>query len=132
MARTLTGQERSNHVPIETLLNAARIPSYNHLSIRAAAMEVWKAWVSCDGPGGTRNTLGGILFRDDDKTLATDSSRKTRGATKGHMTPPLPLAADCLAYNGYRIWNNCEALREARTVRQARVAATALAMQAPL
>jgi hypothetical protein len=58
----VTGTKRSEHVRIKDLLEKARIPSYNALTIMALAMETWKAHGSEDGPGGGRNPPGELMF----------------------------------------------------------------------
>jgi hypothetical protein len=61
-ARSVTGRKRSDHIRIPDLLHHAGLPSVNSLAIHALAMETWKAFHSSDGPNGSRNALGNVIF----------------------------------------------------------------------
>eukprot|EP00095_Tigriopus_kingsejongensis_P006195 maker-scaffold252_size238019-snap-gene-1.34 protein:Tk06195 transcript:maker-scaffold252_size238019-snap-gene-1.34-mRNA-1 annotation:"hypothetical protein SINV_00302" len=68
---------------------------------------------SQDGPDGSRNALGQVLFPSN---VAT---RSTRSETAGVVSPHLPYAANTLVDNGIAMWNKFPALREASTKRMA-------------
>ena len=52
VARSVLGCTRKDHVKIQDLLSRAHIPSFNAVSVRAIAMETWKAHHSVDEPDG--------------------------------------------------------------------------------
>jgi hypothetical protein len=62
VAHSITGAKLQNHVPIRALIDRARIPSFNELSIRAVAMETWSAFWSDDGGDGEQNPVGSGVF----------------------------------------------------------------------
>eukprot|EP00095_Tigriopus_kingsejongensis_P006844 maker-scaffold82_size396747-snap-gene-2.41 protein:Tk06844 transcript:maker-scaffold82_size396747-snap-gene-2.41-mRNA-1 annotation:"hypothetical protein" len=62
-------------------------------------METWRAFRSQDGPGGSRNALGQVLFPSN---VAT---RLTRSEAAGVVSPHLPYAANTLVDNGIAVWN---------------------------
>eukprot|EP00095_Tigriopus_kingsejongensis_P007262 maker-scaffold286_size222086-snap-gene-1.23 protein:Tk07262 transcript:maker-scaffold286_size222086-snap-gene-1.23-mRNA-1 annotation:"mammalian cell entry related domain protein" len=76
-------------------------------------METWRAFHSQDGPDGSRNALGQVLFPSN---VAT---RSTRLEAAGVVPPHLPYAANTLVDNGIAMWNKFPALREASTKRMA-------------
>eukprot|EP00095_Tigriopus_kingsejongensis_P008387 maker-scaffold9_size846264-snap-gene-2.18 protein:Tk08387 transcript:maker-scaffold9_size846264-snap-gene-2.18-mRNA-1 annotation:"histone 1o" len=76
-------------------------------------METWRAFHSQDGPDGSRNALGQVLFPSN---VAT---RSTRSEAAGVVSPHLPYAANTLVDNGIAMWNKFPALREASTKRMA-------------
>eukprot|EP00095_Tigriopus_kingsejongensis_P001002 snap_masked-scaffold1486_size38793-processed-gene-0.2 protein:Tk01002 transcript:snap_masked-scaffold1486_size38793-processed-gene-0.2-mRNA-1 annotation:"udp-glucuronosyltransferase 2b30-like" len=76
-------------------------------------METWRAFHSQDGPSGSRNALGQILFPSN---VAT---RSTRSEAARVVSPHLPYAAKNLMDNGIAMWNKFPALREASTKRMA-------------
>eukprot|EP00095_Tigriopus_kingsejongensis_P011253 maker-scaffold550_size154339-snap-gene-0.22 protein:Tk11253 transcript:maker-scaffold550_size154339-snap-gene-0.22-mRNA-1 annotation:"unnamed protein product" len=76
-------------------------------------METWRAFHSQDGPGGSRNALGQVLFP------ANVATRSTRSEAAGIVSLHLPYAANTLVDNGIALWNKFPALREASTKRMA-------------
>ena len=128
-ARSIMGKRLSDRTPVAKLLAGSGLPSYNQLAIRGVAIETWKAYHSMDGPGDSRNPLGKLLFGE---TRGDSNLMITRAALSGSIPPPLPMAAPSLAYYGYRIWNACPKLREARSLAQAKKAACEISDSAPL
>jgi hypothetical protein len=112
VARSITGNKRKDHVRIPDLLAKAGIPSLNSVAVRAVAMEAWKAHQSSDGPDGSRNPVGNLLF-------SNHGNRSTRAATAGAIPLPLCSAAD-------------KALREASSRGSAIKVAKTLARRAPI
>ena len=136
-ARSVVGTRLLDKIPTKELLAMSGMPSYNRLVVRTVALEAWKAFVSCDGPDGTRNPLGVILFGDHGNSSSTGQAptvldRPSRATVSGCIKPPLPIAAQTMVQSIYRVWNTCAPLRAARTLGEARRAATALANSAPL
>eukprot|EP00095_Tigriopus_kingsejongensis_P003038 maker-scaffold1070_size64748-snap-gene-0.15 protein:Tk03038 transcript:maker-scaffold1070_size64748-snap-gene-0.15-mRNA-1 annotation:"hypothetical protein DAPPUDRAFT_120119" len=70
-------------------------------------MEILRAFYSQDGPSGSRNALGHVLFPSK---VAT---RSTRSEAAGVVSPHLPFAANTLVDYGIAMWNKFPALREA-------------------
>eukprot|EP00095_Tigriopus_kingsejongensis_P002678 maker-scaffold1259_size52279-snap-gene-0.10 protein:Tk02678 transcript:maker-scaffold1259_size52279-snap-gene-0.10-mRNA-1 annotation:"anionic trypsin-1 precursor" len=87
----------------------AGLSSLNELTVHAMAMETWRAFHSQDGPDGSRNALGQVLFPSN---VAT---RSTRSEAAGVVSPHLPYATNTLVDNGIAMWNKFPALREAST-----------------
>ena len=129
VARTLTGHRRSDHVPIPSLLQAAGLQSLNAVAVKSTAVETWKAFHSSDGPNGSRNPLGNVIFN---KQVSNLSQMSTRSKTSGQVPLPLPLAAPTMAYNAAKVWNYSEELRNATSLRAAKLVARKLAKAAPL
>eukprot|EP00095_Tigriopus_kingsejongensis_P008513 maker-scaffold181_size278858-snap-gene-1.31 protein:Tk08513 transcript:maker-scaffold181_size278858-snap-gene-1.31-mRNA-1 annotation:"hypothetical protein DAPPUDRAFT_331880" len=77
----------------------AGLSSLNELTVHAVAMETWRAFHSQDGPDGSRNALGQVLFPSN---VAT---RSTRSEAAGVVSPDLPYAANTLVDNGIAMWN---------------------------
>ncbi len=133
-ARTITGHRLTDKVPVGDLLKAANLPSLNRATIKAVAMEAWKAFVTHDGDSssgcgnnyGSRNPLGLLLF-DSSSTIS-----RTRAGSNGLISPPLRIAADTFVYAAYRIWNSSRELRAAKTLGEARRAAINMSAGAPL
>eukprot|EP00095_Tigriopus_kingsejongensis_P004773 maker-scaffold77_size404793-snap-gene-1.9 protein:Tk04773 transcript:maker-scaffold77_size404793-snap-gene-1.9-mRNA-1 annotation:"GJ13605" len=105
----------SHHLPRGAYLQQLRagLSSLNELTVHAVAMETWRAFHSEDGPDGSRNALGQVLFPSN---VAT---RSTRSESTGVVSPHLPYAANTLVDNGIAMWNKFPALREASTKRMA-------------
>eukprot|EP00095_Tigriopus_kingsejongensis_P002758 maker-scaffold1440_size41170-snap-gene-0.6 protein:Tk02758 transcript:maker-scaffold1440_size41170-snap-gene-0.6-mRNA-1 annotation:"PREDICTED: uncharacterized protein K02A2.6-like" len=81
--------------------------SLNELTVHPVAMETWRAFHSQDGPDGSRNALGLVIFPSN---VAT---RSTRSETAGVVSPHLPYAANTLSNNppcGY--WRRTICLKE--------------------
>ena len=129
IARTLTGHKRTDHVPVPTLLSEAELPSLNQVAVRALAIETWKAYHSSDGPDRTRNPLGAAIFCENPKV---SNPKLTRSKTEGQVSLPLPLAASTMVYNAAKLWNQCQELRNAKTLGAAKSVAKSLAKTAPL
>eukprot|EP00095_Tigriopus_kingsejongensis_P001661 maker-scaffold670_size114954-snap-gene-0.19 protein:Tk01661 transcript:maker-scaffold670_size114954-snap-gene-0.19-mRNA-1 annotation:"dual specificity mitogen-activated protein kinase kinase 5-like" len=91
----------------------AGLSSLNELTVHAVAMETWRAFNSQDGPDGSRNALGQVLFPSNVDT------RSTRSETAGVVSQHLPYAANTLVDNRIAMWNKFPALREASTKRMA-------------
>eukprot|EP00095_Tigriopus_kingsejongensis_P004726 snap_masked-scaffold931_size79642-processed-gene-0.8 protein:Tk04726 transcript:snap_masked-scaffold931_size79642-processed-gene-0.8-mRNA-1 annotation:"hypothetical protein" len=79
----------------------------------AVAMETWRAFHSQDGPSGSRNALGQVLFPSN---VAT---RSTRSEAAGVVSPHLPYAANTVVDNGIAMWNKFLVLREFSSKRMA-------------
>jgi hypothetical protein len=130
VARSLTGNRRADHVPIDDLLSKAAFTSYNELVVKATAMETWKAYWSTDGPDGSRNPLGLIMFGSRENPNI--SQRSSRSRTANIVPKPLPLAADTLAANGVEMWNTQSDLRLAATRQASKRAAIKMGKAAPI
>eukprot|EP00095_Tigriopus_kingsejongensis_P001737 maker-scaffold1074_size64407-snap-gene-0.15 protein:Tk01737 transcript:maker-scaffold1074_size64407-snap-gene-0.15-mRNA-1 annotation:"sulfate permease" len=91
----------------------AGLSSLNELIVHAVAMETCRAFYSQDGPEGSRNALGQVLFPSN---VAT---RSTRSEAAGDVSPDLPYAAYTMVDNGIAMWNKFPTLREASTKRMA-------------
>jgi len=128
VARTLSGCVRRDHIKVQDLLTRASMPSYNEVSVRAIAMETWKAYHSLDGPDGSRNPLGKLIFSEG----ITSDSRTSRAATEGIIPLPLRSRAGTFVWNASTVWNSSKALREASTKTEAMKVAKNLARQAPI
>ena len=102
VARSITGHARKDHMKIPDLLTKAGIPSYNAISVRSIAMETWKASRSSDGPDGSLNPLGKLLFPSANRSPSTRSSRS---AAAGLVPLPLRSKANTFVWNASTIWN---------------------------
>ena len=121
-ARAVCGVRRDAHIPVEELLRKAGLPSINRMTVYMVALEAWKAAFSHDGPQGSRNPLGELLF----------SAPRHHPRAAGLLNPPLRFAADTFVYEAYTIWNQSKNLREASTLSAAKRAAHTVAAAAPL
>eukprot|EP00095_Tigriopus_kingsejongensis_P005812 maker-scaffold716_size107355-snap-gene-0.21 protein:Tk05812 transcript:maker-scaffold716_size107355-snap-gene-0.21-mRNA-1 annotation:"oddskipped-like protein" len=70
------------------LKRRAGLSNLNELTVHAVAMETWRAFHSQDGPSGSRNALGQVLFPSNDATRSTSLSEAA-----GVVSPLLPYAA---------------------------------------
>ena len=129
VARTLTGNKRTDHVTIPTLLQKAGLPSLNQIAVRSLAVETWKAYHSNDGPDNSRNPLGAAIFCANP---SEGSVKPTRSKAEGQISLPLPFAAPTMVYHAAKLWNQCKDLRNAKTLQTAKSVAKALARHAPL
>ena len=129
LARSITGSARTDHVKIPDLLSKACIPSYNAVAVRSIALETWKASKSNDGPNGTRNPLGRVLFPD---TTNKEPIRSSRASATRMIPLPLRAKANTFVWNAASIWNHSTALREATTLGEAMRVAKSLANKAPI
>jgi hypothetical protein len=137
IARTVTGTKRGDHVRVPDLLDAARIPSINRLAVEATAVEAWKALSSNDGGNGNRNPvgmymLGGLAASGNvgnnninapNRTSRSNTAGEIRVQLRGHST---------FVNHAARMWNACPALRVSTTLLEAKRAAKALALSAPI
>ncbi len=57
-ARVLLGVSPSDRITVEELLASSGLTSLNRSAIKATVTELWKCLNCCDGPNGTKNTLG--------------------------------------------------------------------------
>ena len=127
-ARAALGARRADHIPVSRLLEETRLPSYNRMAVRAVALEAWKAFVSDDGGGGHRNTLGRLLFEGKNRPVRSSS----RAAADGRIPPPLRWDAATMVSTACTIWNSSKELRAAVTLAAAKRAASKLANAAPI
>jgi hypothetical protein len=128
-ARSVTGKTRTDHIRIPDLLHRAGLPSVNALAIYSLAMETWKAYHSSDGPNGSRNVLGNILFAP---SVGGAISRPSRSVTAGIVPRPLPQMANTFADHAIMLWNKHPALRQAGTRHAAKKIANAISKSAPI
>jgi hypothetical protein len=128
-ARSVTGKTRTDHIRIPDLLHRAGLPSVNALAIHSLAMETWKAYHSSDGPNGSRNALGNILFAP---SVGGAISRPSRSVTAGIVPRPLPQMANTFADHAITLWNRHPALRQAGTRHAAKKIANAISKSAPI
>jgi hypothetical protein len=117
VARTVTGSKRTDHVTVANLLEKARIPSFNRLAAVAAAIKTLKAFHSRNGKDGERNPIGKCLFNQ-----ARCRPRLLRSETAGEVQVPL-RGCKSLVNTAATIWNRSPALRAAKTLSEAKVAA---------
>lgn len=130
VARSITGMKRTDHVRVDNLLHRAGLPSANAVAARAVAMEAWKAFHSNDGPHGSRNPCGNILFPTAGD-LSTDI-RFTRSKTSGIVIQPLPCVANTFADHAVTLWNMFPNLRGAKTKHAAMTIAKAISQSVPV
>ena len=130
VARSISGCARRDHIKVQDLLDRVTMPSYNAISVRAVAMEAWKAFKSTDGPNCTRNPLGELLFPS--RIITSDFSRSSRAASAGIIALPLRARANTFLWNAATIWNSSKSLREASTRAEALRVAQSLAKKAPV
>ena len=104
LARAVTGLNRKDKVPIETLLKKARIPALNHLVARASGMLAWNM-------SRPDHPLHHIF-------LEANLSSSTRASTAKKLCIPDSQAWGIV--NGFRVWNQCSELRSATTRNQAK------------
>jgi hypothetical protein len=128
-ARSVTGKKRTDHIRIPDLLHCAGLPSLNSLAIHALAMETWKAYHSSDGPYGSRNALGNVLFPPNGGGA---NSRPSRSVTAGIVPRPLPQMANTFVDHAIELWNKYPALRQADTRRAAQKVAKSMSKSAPI
>ena len=111
LARTLLGVKRADRYKTSDLLDRAGVPTLNEIVIRQSCIAAWKA------------EQGGLL---KDALEAFDD--RTRSWSKDMRRP---ASSTCNpATNTAMAWNASQALREAKTLQQARTAAKTLATSA--
>ena len=122
VARSIVGKRRADHVPMQELLLAARLPPLNHLVVRGIAAEVWKALK------GPKSSLSRLLW---DPGAGT---RHTRATEAAFLKAPTRLAPSypCLLWSGYKLWNSHEDLRVCATYGAAKKCARAVAATYPI
>ncbi len=134
MCRTITGSKRADHHKLLDLHKAAKVKTYNNISIRAVATEAWKCNMSRDGPSGNRDGLGARIFGDlvqgtangNQVVKSTAAARSSRSMTAGKVPVPLRGENTFIAHTA-RAWNASPALRAAATLAEAKRAARLLA-----
>lgn len=134
VCRTITGSKRADHHKLLDLHKAAKVNTYNNISIRAVATEAWKCNMSRDGPSGNRNELGARIFGDlvqgtangNQVVKSTAAARSSRSMTAGKVPVPLRGENTFIAHAA-RAWNASPALRAAATLAEAKRAARLLA-----
>jgi hypothetical protein len=142
IARTVTGTKRCDHVRVPDLLDAARIPSINRLAVEATAVEAWKALSSNDGGNGNRNPvgmymLGGLAASGNGANAVGNNNninapnRTSRSNTAGEIRVQL-RGHSTFVNHAARMWNASPALRVSTTLLEAKRAAKALALSAPI
>ena len=108
LARTLLGIRRADHVRTEDLMDRAKIPTLNEITVRQAALNSWKAV-----NGGA---LAEFLQPYDSRTRAAECNLRR------------PVSGRCIAIsNMASCWNSSELLRSAKSIGEARSAARKLA-----
>eukprot|EP00095_Tigriopus_kingsejongensis_P000474 maker-scaffold1054_size66621-snap-gene-0.9 protein:Tk00474 transcript:maker-scaffold1054_size66621-snap-gene-0.9-mRNA-1 annotation:"hemolysin secretion protein d" len=107
VARSILGQKRTDHINVSSLFQRAGLSSRNDVTVHAVSMETWRAFHSQDGPDGSGNALGQVLFPSN---VAT---RSTRSEAAGVVSPHLPYPSNTLVGNGIATWNKFPALLEA-------------------
>jgi hypothetical protein len=127
VARSVSGYKREDHIPIEDLVESAKLMSLNQLVVRATAMAAWNAHMSDDGEAGTRNPVGNLMF-DSGNALTV---RLTRGVTAGEVRVPT-RGVKTLVTHALETWNACAELRNSKSKAKASRAATNLARNSPL
>jgi hypothetical protein len=128
VARTITQTPKTAHVRVATLMANAKIPLYNRMVVRAVATEVWNARNSVDGPNGSHNPAGNVLFPNIPTNPLT---RPSRASAAGHIRVP---ARGCNTFvrHAAEVWNLVPNLREATTQNAARHAAGIFANSCPI
>jgi hypothetical protein len=125
VARTITHTPRLKHVHVRDLLEEAGIPSYNAMVVKAVAAEAWNAKHSNDGPNGSHNPTGDILFN------APPPMRPSRSLEAGLIGVP---ARGCRTFVRYaaELWNRTPELRDAQSKGEAKRAAKNIAKVCPI
>jgi hypothetical protein len=115
-----------DHIRVGELLQRAQLPSYNQMAVKAIAMETWNAAISNNGPNGSRNIVGKLIFN-----CQTVDARPTRSKTAGEMKTST-RGLNTFVSHGSAVWNACVDLRKAATKSESLPAATAFARNAPV
>jgi hypothetical protein len=127
VARSIGGYRREDHIPLEDLLEAAKLMSLNQLVVRATAMAAWNAHVSNDGVDGTRNLVGDLTSGNGN----APTGRPTRATAAGEVRVP-SRGVDTLVTHALETWNACAELRDSKSKAEANKAATNLARKSLL
>ena len=110
-ARLLIGTRRADHIRATDLMDQARIQTVNEIVVRQSATMAWRA--------NNGNALEDVLEPYDGRT---------RGATKDMRKA---VSQRCLpAVNMCKIWNSSEALRNAKSLNEAKSIARKMATEA--
>ena len=125
-ARTILGKRLDDHIRVPDLLHMSGLPSLNAMATRAVAMEAWKAFHSNDGPSGSRNPLGLVIFNQK------SNCRMSRSTMTGQISCPLPISADTMVVHAATIWNRFPALRAATSKGAAFKAAKEISRSVPI
>ena len=108
LGRTLLGVKRSDRYRVTDLVDRANLPTVNQIVVKGAALAAWKA------------QNGGPLA-----DLLEDFDGRTRGCAN-NLTKP--ASSRCIAAKNLAdVWNHCEALRQAKTIHEAKREAAKLA-----
>lgn len=127
MARQLLGVSRMDRTPVEELLVRSNLPILNRVVVKTILSEAWKCLHSCDGPDGGMNPLGRIL-----SGTPSLSQRATRSADTGVLPPPLRLRDDTFVWFAFKLLNDHDSVRSARTYAAARRAAESISSAVPV
>jgi hypothetical protein len=127
MARSIGGYRREDHIPVEDLLEAAKLMLLNQLVVRATAMAAWNAHASEDGVDGTRNPVGDLMFGNGNAPTV----RPTRATAAGEVRVPA-RGMDTLVTHALKTWNTCAELRDSKSKAEANRASTNLTRKSPL
>jgi hypothetical protein len=128
-ARSIIGKKRTINIKIPDLLHRAGLPSVNALSVQAVAIDMWKAYHGMDGPKGSRNALGNVIFPLGGSGA---SLRPTRSVMAGVIASPLPYPVNTFADHAVTLWNKHPALRQAGSRHAAQVVAKIISKSAPI
>jgi hypothetical protein len=109
VARSIRGYRREDHIPVEDLLEAAKLMSLNQLVVRATAMAAWKAHVSNEGVDGSRNPVGDLMFGNGNAPTA----RPTRATALGEVRVPT-RGVDTHMTHTLKTWSTCAELRDSK------------------
>jgi hypothetical protein len=115
-----------DHIRVGKPLQREQLPSYNQMAVKTIAMETWNAAISDDGPNGSRNIVGKLIFN-----CQTVDARPTRSKTAGEIKIST-CGLNTFVSHGSAVWNACVDLRKAATKSEALRAATAFARNAPV
>ncbi len=104
------------------------LPIMNRVVIKTIMCEAWKSLQSCDSPPDCgMNPLGRILSGSQ-----APSQRTTRSAGAGALPPPLRVRDDTFAWFAFKLLNDHESVRSARTYAAANHAAESISRSAPI
>jgi hypothetical protein len=127
----LTETSRSKHVHVANLLRDARILSYNEMVVKAMAAEVWNSKHSTDGPNGSHNPTGNILFPAVSESESVPSTRPSRAQAAGHIRV-LARRHNTFVRHGVEMYNGSFQLRAAMRKGEAKRVAKNIAKSCPI
>jgi hypothetical protein len=122
VARSVVGHRREDHIPIEDLLESAKLLLLNQLVVWSTAMAAWNAYMSDNSVAGTRNPVGNLMF---DRGKAS-TARPTRATTAGEVRV-LTSSIKTLVTHALETSNSCTELRNSKSKAKASRAAAILA-----